>query len=144
MPLINVVFSLFFFSAASKMLIDPACVWQSECCITVCVCVLSVYSLFFWPGFYQVFPSLRGTDSSEKSSCLWFSHQNRSQTAWEGLHSTHKYAMCHDLTTAQNQADKLWNREFCRGRERVGKILFCHIPLQQMTWAHTQCIRDIN
>lgn len=52
--------------------------------------------------------------------------------------------MCHDLTTAQNQADKLWNREFCRGHERAGEISFCHIPLPQMTRAHTQCTKNTN
>lgn len=35
----------------------------------------------------------------------------------------HKHAMCHDVTTTQNQADKLCNGELCRGHECVGKIL---------------------
>lgn len=90
------------------MLIDPACVWQSVCSITPCVFT----ACSFCHVLGKCFRALGGTDSGEKGSCLWFSLQNRFQTAREGLHSIHKqHTLRRNWTTAQNQEDKWWNTE---------------------------------
>lgn len=97
-------------SLLSNMLIDSACVWQSISSITHCtracarVCLLPVLS----GCILAVFLSLGET--AVKSSCLWFLHQNRWQTACEGLYNTLELAMCHDCTAAQIQAHELQHR----------------------------------